>query len=219
MPREFKSGLQLRFTALETGETVELLFDEKELAQIRGELSLEILRDYLPRFQKQVIPERVKFGQKGKLIALTVLNGAQPFSDDMTGLLEKDLVFERDSIRLSSYGSGTQSSGKVEILKDMRTQITKDDEILVFEDIVDTGLTMEDLIKILVAKGAKPENIKVCALLSKPSRRTHEVAINYLGADIPNRYVFGYGLDADEKYRDLPYVAAFPEQNPLAQVA
>lgn len=219
MPREFKSGREPRFTALETGQTVELLFDQKELAEIRSKLALQILRDYLPRFEKEVISERMKLGQKGKLIALTVLNGAQPFSDDMTSLLEKDLVFERDSIKLSSYGQGTESSGTVKVLEDMKTQVTEDDEILIFEDIVDTGLTMQDLIKILVGKGAKPENIKICALLSKPSRRTHEVAINYLGAEIPNRYVFGYGLDADEKYRDLPYVVAFPEQNPLAQVA
>jgi hypoxanthine phosphoribosyltransferase len=105
---------------------------------------------------------------------------------------------------VSSYGAATKTSGVVRILKDLDHDL-RDQDVLVVEDIVDSGLTVQYLIKTLSKQ--KPKSIKVCTLLSKPERRTIEVPLDYVGFKIPNKYVVGYGLDYQQKYRNLPYLA------------
>jgi hypoxanthine phosphoribosyltransferase len=105
---------------------------------------------------------------------------------------------------VTSYGSRAKTSGKVKMVTEL-TEDIKGKDVLLVEDIVDSGLTVQYLVKALGKK--KPRSIKVCTLLSKPDRRTIDVAIDYVGFNIPNKYVVGYGLDYQQKYRNLPYLA------------
>lgn len=119
-----------------------------------------------------------------------------------------DLELEVDFIALSSYGSATESSGQVQLVKDLESSIDGADVILV-EDIVDTGLTLNYLVDNL--KSRNPGSLRVCALLSKPSRRKVHVYIDYLGFEVPERFVVGYGLDFDQQFRNLPYIGVLEE--------
>jgi hypoxanthine phosphoribosyltransferase len=112
-----------------------------------------------------------------------------------------DLQCELDFMDISSYGSGTSSSGVVRILKDLEENIT-DRHVLIVEDIIDTGLTLSYLMRSLHAR--KPASLEICALLSKPSRRRAELHVRYLGFEIPDEFVVGYGLDFAGAYRNLP---------------
>ena len=109
-----------------------------------------------------------------------------------------------DFMAVSSYGNSTESTGNVKILKDLDKPI-RSQNIIIVEDIIDTGFTIDYLLKTLRVR--KPKSIKVCALLSKPERRIIKVPIDYKGFDIPNKFVIGYGLDYAEHYRNLPYIA------------
>jgi hypoxanthine phosphoribosyltransferase len=115
---------------------------------------------------------------------------------------------EVDFMAVSSYGSSTDSSGIVRILKDLDAPI-QGREVLIVEDIVDSGLTLSYLLRTLRAR--EPASLEVCALLTKPERRKVELPIRYVGFEIPNRFVIGYGLDHAERYRNLPYVAVLQE--------
>jgi hypoxanthine phosphoribosyltransferase len=106
---------------------------------------------------------------------------------------------------VASYGSATQSSGVVRILKDLEAPV-EGREILIVEDIVDSGLTLQYLLRNLESR--EPRSLEVCALLTKPGRREVDLPIRYVGFEIPNKFAIGYGLDYDERYRNLPYVAA-----------
>jgi hypoxanthine phosphoribosyltransferase len=115
---------------------------------------------------------------------------------------------ECDFMAISSYGSGTESSGVVRILKDLDASI-EGRHVLIVEDIVDSGLTLQYLLRTLRAR--EPASLEVCALLTKPARRKADVPIRYEGFEIPNEFVIGYGLDQAERYRNLPYVAVLSE--------
>ena len=115
---------------------------------------------------------------------------------------------------VSSYGSSTESSGVVRIMKDLDTPIEGRD-VLVVEDIVDSGLTLKYLLRTLSARN--PSSLEVCALLEKPERRKVDLEIRYTGFEIPNRFVIGYGLDHGERFRNLPYVAALNQNGPAAE--
>jgi len=141
-----------------------------------------------------------------ELFVMGVLKGAVYFLADLTR--EIGLPCEFDFMAVSSYGSLTDSSGVVRILKDLDTSIEGKD-VLIVEDIVDSGLTLNYLLRNLRARG--PSSLEVCALLVKPGRRKIELPIRYVGFEIPDRYVVGYGLDLDQRYRNLPYVAAVEE--------
>jgi hypoxanthine phosphoribosyltransferase len=117
-------------------------------------------------------------------------------------------------IVVTSYGSGKRSSGKVKLVSDLTEPIAGKDVLLV-EDIVDSGLTIQHLIKTMSRR--KPRTLKVCTLLSKPDRRTVEVDLAYVGFKIPNRFVVGYGLDYQQKYRNLPYLAALDQADESEQ--
>jgi len=132
-------------------------------------------------------------------ILICVLKGSFMFMADLIRLL--DFPLEVDFIRLSSYGRGRESSGKIKVVQPLRSEV-KGRDVLVIEDIVDTGLTISFLLDYLRKK--KPASLKLCALTDKPSRRQTPVTIDYLGFTVPNKFLVGYGLDLDEEFRNLP---------------
>jgi hypoxanthine phosphoribosyltransferase len=140
------------------------------------------------------------------LLLIGVLKGAVFFLSDLMRHLT--VPCELDFMAVASYGSSTDSSGVVRILKDLDAPIA-DRHVLIVEDIVDSGLTLSYLLRTLEARD--PASVEVCALLTKPERRKVELPIRYVGFEIPNRFVIGYGLDHGERFRNLPYVAVLDE--------
>jgi hypoxanthine phosphoribosyltransferase len=164
----------------------EILVPEDELSARVRELGREISAHYAGR----------------DLLLVGVLKGAFFFLSDLMRAL--DVPCEVDFMAVASYGSSTDSSGVVRILKDLDTSI-EGREVLIVEDIVDSGLTLSYLLRTMRARD--PASIEVCALLTKPERRKSNVEIRFVGFEIPNRFVIGYGLDHGERFRQLPYVA------------
>ena len=134
-------------------------------------------------------------------VLVSVLKGSIVFLADLVRRMEIPLSI--DLMEVSSYGASTESSGQVRILKDLSMAIDGRD-VIVVEDIIDTGLTLNYLLRYLHDKG--PASIRICCLLDKPARRLADIAIDYRGFSIPDRFVIGYGLDYDERYRNLPYI-------------
>jgi hypoxanthine phosphoribosyltransferase len=165
----------------------EILVQADDLRNRVKELGHEISRDYAGR----------------DLLLVGVLKGAVFFLSDL--MRELEVPCEVDFMAVASYGSATQSSGVVRILKDLEAPVAER-EILIVEDIVDSGLTLQYLLRNLESR--EPRSLEVCALLTKPGRREVELPIRYVGFEIPNKFAIGYGLDYDERYRNLPYVAA-----------
>lgn len=135
-------------------------------------------------------------------VLISVLKGSSIFLADL--IREINMPLEIDFVRMSSYGPGTESSGRVKIVQGLKSSISGRD-VLIVEDIVDTGLSITALVKYLKRK--KPASIKLVALADKPSRRKVPVKIDYLGFEVPNKFIVGYGIDWDEKYRYLPDIA------------
>ncbi len=163
----------------------EVLFTEQQLADKVKELGARITADY---------------EGKNPLI-VSVLKGSYVFMADLTRQI--DTACNVDFMVVSSYGNGTKTSGEVQIIKDIGQKIEGRDLIIV-EDILDSGVTLSYLIKVLKARGVR--SIRLCTLLSKPERHKVEVPVDYLGFEIPDEFVVGYGLDYAEKYRNLPYI-------------
>jgi hypoxanthine phosphoribosyltransferase len=134
-------------------------------------------------------------------LLVSILKGGVVFLTDLMRWVS--IPHHIDFMQLSSYQGGTNSTGNVRLLSDLSENI-KDRDVILVEDIVDTGLTITYLLKQLAIR--KPKSVRVCTLLSKTEARTVEVPIDYMGFEIPNRFVVGYGLDYDEKYRNLPYI-------------
>ena len=134
-------------------------------------------------------------------VLVSVLKGSLVFLADLMRAM--DLPSSIDLMEVSSYGGGTETSGQVRILKDLSKPIEGRD-VIVVEDIIDTGLTLNYLLRYLAER--HPASIKICCLLDKPARRLAEIPIDYRGFTIPDRFVIGYGLDYDERYRNLPYI-------------
>jgi hypoxanthine phosphoribosyltransferase len=150
-----------------------------------------------------VLAEQISADYAGeRLLLVGVLKGAMFFLSDLMRRLDVDC--EVDFMAVASYGSSTDSSGVVRILKDLDASI-EGREVLIIEDIVDSGLTLSYLLRTLRARD--PASVEVCALLEKPERRKVDLPIRYSGFEIPNKFVIGYGLDHAERYRNLPYVA------------
>jgi len=162
-----------------------VLIDEERLRSRVSELGEEISADYAGR----------------DLLLIGVLKGAVFFMADLMRHLT--VTCEVDFMAISSYGAATDSSGVVRILKDLDINIAGR-EVLVVEDIIDSGLTLSYLMRNLEAR--EPASLQICALLTKPERREIDVPVRYVGFEIPNRFVIGYGLDFAERYRNLPYV-------------
>jgi hypoxanthine phosphoribosyltransferase len=141
------------------------------------------------------------------LLLIGVLKGAVFFLSDLMRQIE--VPCEVDFMAVASYGSSTESSGVVRILKDLDAAIEGRD-VLIVEDIVDSGLTLNYLLRTLRTRG--PASLEVCALLTKPDRREVDTPVRYIGFEIPNRFAIGYGLDHAERFRNLPYVAALADE-------
>ena len=169
----------------------EVLVDREALADRIAELGEQISEDYEGR----------------DLLLVGVLKGAVFFMADL--MRHVDVPCEVDFMAISSYGAATDSSGVVRILKDLDINI-RDRHVLVVEDIIDSGLTLSYLVRNLSAR--EPASLEICALLTKPARREIEVPVRYVGFEIPNRFVIGYGLDFAERYRNLPYVGVLNER-------
>ncbi len=151
----------------------------------------------------RALGEQISQDYQGKdLLLVCVLKGAFMFLADLTRHIT--IPHEVDFMATSSYGAATESSGVVRILKDLDTPI-EGRNVLIVEDIIDTGLTLNYLTKILRARN--PASLRICTLLNKKERRLVDVPLDYVGFDIPNKFVVGYGLDFGEIYRNLPYIA------------
>lgn len=137
----------------------------------------------------------------GPLTVVGILRGAFVFMADLVRVIPRPMTC--DFLGVRSYGDATLSSGVVEITSDLGTTVTGR-HVLLVEDIVDTGLTLKYLLDVLAARG--PASLYTCALLSKPSRRTTDVPVDFVGFDVPDEFVVGYGLDAGQLYRNLPYI-------------
>jgi hypoxanthine phosphoribosyltransferase len=137
-----------------------------------------------------------------ELVLVGVLKGAYAFYADLARAIR--IPVRVDFMVVTSYGAAAKSSGKVKVITELTEEI-KGKDVLLVEDIVDSGLTAQHLMKTLGRK--RPRSVKVCTLLSKPERRVVDVAVDYVGFKIPNKYVVGYGLDYQQKYRNLPYLA------------
>jgi len=164
------------------GDIEDVLFSPEDISAIVTRLAAEVEADYADR----------------DLLLVGVLKGAAPFMTDLARRLRRHV--ELDWMAVSSYGAGTQSSGVVRILKDLDTDVTGR-HVLIAEDIIDSGLTLSWLKDNLESRGAA--SVEICALLRKPEALKVEVDARYIGADIPNRFVIGYGLDYAERYRNL----------------
>ena len=162
---------------------LKILVSRKEIAEAVNRLACEIERDY----------------QGKQPLVIGVLKGSFVFMADL--IRQLNLPLELDFIRLASYGAGKESSGKVKVVQWPQIPIGSRD-VLVIEDIVDTGITSSFLLDYLGKK--KPASLKLCALTDKPSRRRVTVRIDYVGLTVPDKFIVGYGLDCDEKYRNLP---------------
>lgn len=163
----------------------EVLFSQEQLGRRVGEIANQITRDYQGR----------------EIMLISILRGSFVFMADLCRRIDLPCVI--DFMAVSSYGTGTSSTGQVQITKDLSSDIT-DKHIIVVEDILDSGNTLGYLMKILEQR--KPASIRLCTLLDKPDRRVKPVEVHYSGFTIPDAFVVGYGLDYAEQYRNLPYI-------------
>jgi hypoxanthine phosphoribosyltransferase len=169
-----------------TNPNLEILFTSEQIAARVGEMGKQIAADYA--------------GQE--LILIGILKGACLFLSDLMRAIDAPLSIE--FMAVSSYGKALRSSGEVRIVKDLDVSI-EGKNVMVVEDIVDTGLTLSYLLENLRSRGAS--SVKLAALLDKPEPRKSHVPIDYVGFEVPNRFLVGYGLDAAERYRNLPFIA------------
>jgi len=155
------------------------------------------------RMRIRELGRQITMDYTGKdLILVGVLKGAYAFYADLARAIR--IPMRVDFLVVTSYSGKAKSSGKVKMVTDLTEDIAGRDVLLV-EDIVDSGLTAQYLVKTLMKR--KPKSVRICSLLSKPERREQHVPIDYVGFEIPNKYVVGYGLDYEQKYRNLPYLA------------
>lgn len=177
-------------------ENVSVYISQEDIKKKVEEMGRRITEDYK--------------GSDKKLILVSVLKGSVVFMADLMRAI--DLPLSIDFMIVSSYGSGTASRGNVKIIKDLDINVS-DYDILIVEDILDSGYTLSKLMEVLRTR--KPKSLKLCTFLNKPDRRVVPVELDYCGFDIPDEFVVGYGLDYDERYRNLPYVGIvhFEEEN------
>jgi len=173
------------FSANMTDDIQEVLLSEEDIQGIVTRLGKQLTEDYAGK----------------NLVLVSVLKGSVCFMADLMRAI--DLPLSIDFMVVSSYGAGTTSSGSVKIIKDLDTDLRGQD-LLIVEDILDTGRTLASLLEIL--KMRNPSSIRLCTFLDKPDRRVSDVQADYTGAVIPDAFVVGYGLDYDQRYRNLPYV-------------
>ncbi len=163
----------------------DILIDQQQIKEINKRLGTVISKDYKDK----------------KLLLVSILKGAVVFMSDI--MREIDLPCRIDFMVVSSYGKGTKTSGVVKIVKDLDINLEGYD-VLIIEDILDTGLTLSYIVDIL--KSRNPNSVKICTFLDKPERRIADIKADYVGQEVPDEFVVGYGLDYNEKYRNLSYV-------------
>ncbi len=163
----------------------EILLSESEIANIIANLGQQISKDYKDK----------------NLLMVSILKGAVVFMADLMRAI--DIHCRIDFMCVSSYGSSTESSGRVKIIKDLDIDL-KGYDLLLVEDILDSGKTLSNVKEMLLTRN--PNSVKICTFLDKPARREANIAADYVGAIVPDEFVVGYGLDYDEKYRNLPYL-------------
>ncbi|HHX13613.1 MAG TPA: hypoxanthine phosphoribosyltransferase [Clostridiales bacterium] len=168
----------------------EVLITEEELQNRVRELGEQISHDY----------------EGERIIAICVLKGAVVFMSDLIRTLTVDTMI--DFMAVSSYGASTKSTGVVRILKDLDSNI-EGENVLIVEDIIDSGLTLKYLKDYLKAR--KPKSVRICTLLDKPERRSTDIVPDYIGFSVENRFIVGYGLDYNQLYRNLPYISCLEE--------
>lgn len=172
-------------------KVVDKMITEEQLAQKVEELAKQIEKDY-----------------KGQsLLVVGILKGASVFVSDLIRKIDLDVNI--DFMSVSSYGNGTESSGTVKILKDLDVDI-EGKNVLIVEDIIDSGLTLSNLV--LALQTRNPKSLKICTLLDKPQRRTVNIPVDYVGFVIEDKFIVGYGIDWAEKYRNLPYIGIVGEE-------
>lgn len=182
----YKTDYQMRnIKMIEQEKIEEILIPENQIHKRVEQLGEQISRDY----------------QGKELFCIGVLRGAIIFLADLARYIKVPMVI--DFISISSYGISTESSGVVRILKDLDENIENKD-VLIVEDIIDTGLTLDYLLRML--RSRKPASLKVCTLLNKKERKKIDIPIDYYGFDIPDKFVVGYGLDYNGLYRNIPYI-------------
>jgi len=169
-----------------------VLVSEEKINEAVERIAAEIDRDY---------------GEKN-LLLLGILKGSVVFMGDLMKKIKSPL--EIDFMKVSSYGAGTASSGRINIILDLHRSDLSEKDIIVVEDIIDSGRTLSYLVEYLTLNGAR--SVKTCTLLDKPSRRTVEFVPDYVGYEIPDEFVVGYGLDYDEQYRALPFVGVLKRE-------
>lgn len=162
-----------------------VLYSKEDIAECVRKLGAQISRDYAGK----------------EIVAVGILKGAVVFFADLIRAI--DVPVKTDFMAASSYGASTRTSGTVKILKDLDYDI-QNKHVLIVEDIADSGLTLNYLLKNIKAR--RPASVKLCVFLSKPERRKVEVAVDYCGFEVPDYFLVGYGLDHDEKYRNLPCI-------------
>jgi hypoxanthine phosphoribosyltransferase len=178
-------------TVLQQG--LEILYTRQQIAERVAELGAQITRDL----------------NGEKLVMVGVLKGAAPFLADLARALDVDATF--DFVAVSSYGNGQRSSGAVKLIKDLDDPI-EGKNVLVVEDILDTGLTLSYLRNFFLRQN--PKSLRIATLLDKPSRRLEKIEADYIGFSIPNLFVIGYGMDYAERYRNLPDICLMTADHP-----
>jgi hypoxanthine phosphoribosyltransferase len=178
-----------------------------EYAEINDFKEILFTKDQIEAMTKS-LGERITNDFKGKnILMLGLLKGSFIFMADL--VREVKLPCEIDFMSVSSYGNGTESLGRVQILKDISEPVLGKDVIIV-EDIIDSGVTLSFIVNHLKNKGAN--SVTLCTLINKPERRKKDVKVEYIGADIPNEFIAGYGLDYAERYRNLPFIGVLKEE-------
>ena len=176
-----------------TYQGLEVLYSRQQIAERVAEMGAQITRDL----------------NGEKLVMIGVLKGAAFFLADLSRAIQADATF--DFVAVSSYGKGQRSSGAVKLIKDLDQSI-EGKNVLVVEDILDTGLTLAYLRKLFLQQ--HPKTLRIATLLDKPSRRIEKIEADYVGFSIPNLFVIGYGMDFAERYRNLPDICLMPPDNP-----
>ena len=168
---------------------------------MKEEIKLFISEEEIQKRVNELASEITSYYQGEELKVICVLRGAVMFMVDLVKAIKLPIKF--DFMDVSSYGSGTVSSGNIKILKDLDDSI-EGENVLIVEDIIDSGLTLSHLVKYL--KDKKPKSVQICTLFDKPQRREFDVDIEWTGFEIPDEFIVGYGLDYDQKYRNLPFI-------------
>lgn len=175
---------------------------EKDIERVL--VTREDINEATKRLGRQITAD---YGDK-EIVVIGILRGAAVFMTDI--IREIDLYMHIDFMSVTSYGDGTESSGEVKIIKDLDTNV-RDKHILIVEDIIDTGRTLKHLVELFEYRNAA--SIKIATLLDKPERRIiKDITADYVGIEIPNEFVVGYGLDYQQKYRNLPYIGVLKQE-------